>query len=69
MKPQSRRRGVAVPSVAAAGRARIARQAPARIAAVPLHIQTDIRATRRGFKRTASMGEGTLARHLRPAAR
>jgi len=69
MKPQSRRRGIAVSSVAAAGRARIARQAPARMAAVALHVQTDIRATRRGFKRTASMGEGTLAQRLRPAAR
>lgn len=39
------------------------------VAVVPLHIQTNIWATRRGFEYTASVDEGTLAQRLRPAAR
>jgi peptide/nickel transport system substrate-binding protein len=39
------------------------------VAVVPLHIQTNIWATRRGFEYTASVDEGTLAQRLRPAPR
>ena len=39
------------------------------VAVVPMHIQTNICATRRGFEYTASVDEGTLAQRLRPVAR
>ncbi len=39
------------------------------VGVIPLHIQTNIWATRRGFEYTASVDEGTLAQRLRPAAR
>ena len=39
------------------------------VAVVPIHIQTNIWATRRGFEYTASVDEGTLAQRLRPAPR
>lgn len=39
------------------------------VAVVPMHIQTNIWATRRGFEYTASVDEGTLAQRLRPVAR
>ncbi|CAH0202933.1 ABC transporter substrate-binding protein [Roseomonas sp. CECT 9278] len=39
------------------------------VAVVPIHIQTNIWATRRAFEYTASVDEGTLAQRLRPAPR